>query len=153
MKNINVVFTCLLFISLPGHSLAEQKATIPGSTNDARIFVEMPEQTRGFMKQDMLDHLVAMNDIIALLDSGDLNALAEVAETRIGRSSMGKYRATGKGPGRYMPLEMRNIGWSMHDAASEMAELAKKGDKAGVIKALHKLTTACVVCHNSYRTR
>jgi len=155
MRNSTAIITTLVLtlLSTTAGAQEQNKESTQSSSEDSRIFVDMPAQARGYMRQDMLDHLIALNEIIGLLASDDLPALAEIAETRIGRSSMGKYRGTGMGPGRFMPLEMRNIGWSMHDAATELAVLAKKGDKAATVKALQKLTTSCVVCHNSYRTR
>jgi len=155
MKSITAITTTLLLSLLNTTTGAQppNNTSAQVSSEDSRIFVEMPAQARNYMRLDMLDHLIALNEIIGLLATGDLNSLAEIAETRIGRSSMGKYRGTGMGPGRFMPLEMRNIGWGMHDAASKLATVAKKGDKKATGQALQELTTACVVCHNSYRTR
>jgi len=137
---------------------AEEPAQVPqvaqeAEANDARQLVSMPEQTRRFMREDMLDHLSAVNEIIGYLAANDLASAAEVAETRMGKSSMGKYRATGMGPGRFMPLEMRNIGWGMHDAASELSLAAKQGDLKAAYSALQNVTAACVGCHYTYRTQ
>lgn len=129
-----------------------QDASDP-SNGDPRQLVSMPENTRELMRKEMLDHLSALNVIIGYLASNNLDAAAEVAETRMGRSSMGKHRATGMGPGRFMPLEMRNIGWGMHDAASELSKSAKQGDIKGAYSALENVTNACVACHYNYRTR
>ena len=57
----------------------------------------------------MYDHLSALNEIIGLLAKNKIDAVADVAESRMGKSSMGKHRATDMGPGRFMPPEMRNI--------------------------------------------
>ena len=71
----------------------------------------------------------------------------------MGRSSMGKHRSTGMGPGRYMPVEMRKLGWGMHDAATEFSKIAKQGDLNSAYSAFQKVTSSCVACHYSYRTR
>lgn len=161
MANLTTILSLTLAIFFAMPTAAETKETASGTTAttgdsttvDARQLVNMPEQTRFIMKQDMLAHLTALNEIIGLLAHRNFNAVAEVAEQRMGRSSMGKHRSTGMGPGRYMPLEMRNVGWSMHDAASELATLAEKSDLEGSYAALQKITTACVICHSSYRTQ
>ena len=146
----------LLFAFQTAHSeqatdnLADAKTS---TDNDLRQLVSMPEQTRQFMREDMLDHLSALNEIIGLMAENKLEAAADISETRMGKSSMGKYRATGMGPGRFMPLEMRNIGWAMHESATEFSQLAKKGDLNNAYSALQKVTSACVSCHYSYRTR
>jgi hypothetical protein len=123
------------------------------AVEDSRQLVEMPAQARVYMREDMLDHLAAMSEIMGLMSTEDWVAAAEVAETRMGRSSMGKYRDTGMGPGRFMPLEMRQLGWNMHEAASRFAEVAKTGDGPRAWAALQDVTASCVACHYSYRTR
>ncbi len=148
--------TMLLFAVNSAHSeeSASNSQNAKDSTvGDLRQLVSMPEQTRQIMREEMLDHLSALNEIISYLASNNLDAAADVAETRMGKSTMGKHRGTGMGPGRYMPLEMRNIGWGMHDAATEFSQVAKKGDLKGAYSALQKITTSCVACHYSYRTR
>jgi cytochrome c556 len=52
-----------------------------------------------------------------------------------------------------MPQEMHGIGMAGHDAASEFAKVAATGDKAKALAALQGLTSTCVACHASYRTR
>jgi len=149
--------TTILLFAVNSASGEESASNSPNANNstgeDLRQLVSMPEQTRQFMREDMLNHLSALNEIISLLASNNLGAAADVAETKMGRSTMGKHRGTGMGPGRYMPLEMRNIGWGMHDAATEFSQVAKKGGLADAYNALQKITASCVACHYSYRTR
>ncbi|MBU1192191.1 MAG: cytochrome c [Gammaproteobacteria bacterium] len=120
---------------------------------DPRQLVEMPAPAQQLMRQDMLSHLAALNSIIAALGSGDLNLAADTAEQQMGRASMGKHRASGMGPGRFMPLEMRNLGWGMHDAADAFAVEARKGNAQSAYAALQNVTSSCVACHAVYRTR
>ena len=151
-----IVIALLLFVSQAAHNqeiIDKAQRVESSSGGDARQLVSMPDQAREFMRKDMLDHLSALNEIIGYLASNNLDAAAEVAETRMGRSSMGKHRATGMGPGRFMPLEMRNLGWGMHDAATAFSKIAKQGDVKNAYNALQKVTSSCVACHYSYRTR
>jgi cytochrome c556 len=48
---------------------------------------------------------------------------------------------------------MRDIALSMHDAASEFSKVAKQGDVSSTYSALQKVSSSCVACHYSYRTR
>jgi hypothetical protein len=57
------------------------------------------------------------------------------------------------GPGRYMPEEMRRMGWELHEAASNFALVAKRQHPQSTYGALQKITEACIACHYSYRTR
>jgi hypothetical protein len=56
-------------------------------------------------------------------------------------------------PGPHMPPAMHGIGMDGHQAASEFAAAAKAGDRDKALALLPNLTTACVACHFSYRTR
>lgn len=125
----------------------------PADTSDTRQLVTMPAQAQALMRQDMLDHLAVMTELIGYLAENKWAEAGNLIETRMGKSTMGKHRATGMGPGRFMPAEMHSIGIGMHEAASEFAELAKKGDSKGAYLALQKVSGACVACHYSYRTR
>ncbi len=129
------------------------KAAENSTVSDTRKLISMPEPALVLMRKDMIDHLSTLNEIVGYLAQNKLEAAADVAEARLGRSSMGKYRRSGMGPGRYMPNEMRDLGWSMHDAATEFSKVAKQGDSTKAYQALQKVTSACVACHAIYRTR
>jgi len=152
-----ILFTSVLLFatqSTHGDEKISEAQNMPGSSGgDVRQLVSMPDQARELMRKDMLDHLSALNEIIGYLAENNLDAAADIAETRMGKSSMGKHRGTGMGPGRYMPPEMRKLGWGMHDAASRFSQTAKQGDLKGAYSDLQKVTGSCVACHYSYRTR
>ena len=153
LRVVFLLMTACLTMSYPvcAETAADKLPESKGS--DPRQLVSMPEQARLLMQQDMLDHLAALNEVLGYLASGELASAADVAESRMGKSSMGKHRATGMGPGRFMPLAMRNIGWGMHEAASEFSHIAKTGDVTAAYAALQKVTSSCVACHYSYRVR
>lgn len=127
----------------------------PVPTQDHRQLVNMPELPRALMRNDMLDHLAAINEILGYLAENQVTAAAEVAENRIGTKTMGKHAAVarGQGPGRFMPDTMRQMGWNMHDAADKFAKTAREGDSSKTLAALQQLTSSCVACHMSFRTR
>ena len=155
----NMILITVLLLSIMFQAANSQEtASVSGNTTefsdaDPRQLVEMPDQARKLMREDMLAHLSALNEIIAHLAANDLDAAAEIAESRMGKSSMGKHRGTGMGPGRFMPPEMRSIGWGMHEAATEFSQLVKKGDSKNAYVALQKITGSCVACHYAYRTQ
>jgi hypothetical protein len=147
-----LIFLALLLSPL---ALAQQPVQPPTPAPDHRQLVSMPELPRALMRTDMQDHLVALNEIFGYLAENNLDAAAETAEKRLGNSSMGKHAGTarGQGPGRFMPDAMRQMGWGMHAAASEFAEVAKGGNTAKTYTALQKVMSGCVACHMSFRTR
>jgi cytochrome c556 len=144
----------MLFVSLLLTATIAQAAP-PAPPQDFRQLVEMPDLPRSLMRADMQDHLVALNEIIGYLAENNLAAAGETAEKRMGQSTMGKHAAIarGQGPGRFMPNTMQQMGWNMHDSATEFAKVAKDGDRTKALTALQQLTSSCVACHMSFRTR
>jgi hypothetical protein len=120
---------------------------------DNRQFVEMPEEAQQLMRKDMRDHLMALSEILGYLANNNYSSAAEVAEQRLGESSMGKHRATGMGPGRFMPPSMRQIGQGMHKAATRFADVANSSDMDKRNSALQEVVALCAACHASYRIR
>jgi len=118
-----------------------------------RKFVEMPEQARQMLREDMLDQFAVLNEIIEYLALNKYTAAAEVAETGMGQSLLRRNQEREFGPARYMPEEMRRMGWNLHEAASNFALVAKRKSPQASYGALQKITEACIACHYSYRTR
>ena len=143
-------WACLSMLLITMHALAD----VP---EDPRILVEMPTLQRELMRQEMQEHLRALDRIIGHLAQGEHAAAGELAESTMGLSTMGKHAAiarhAGGGPGRFMPDSMRQMGIGMHEAASRFATVASEGDHLMTMKALQGLTTSCIGCHMGYRTR
>lgn len=122
---------------------------------DARQRAPLPEPAQAVLRQEMLDNMTALHEILSLMAAGQVQAAGEVAETRLGRSAMGKNRALPfeARPGAHMPQAMHEMGMRGHQAASEFAQAAARGDKDGAMALLPNLTATCLACHLSYRTR
>lgn len=144
-------------VAVLGESLDDDAGTSedePGEQfTHLRTYVKIPDKERQILHEDMLDHLAVLNEINRYLAENDLRAAAEVAETGMGRSLLSKYQDKDMRPGRYMPKEMREIGWELHKAASEFAQAARQGDLNKTLQAYHHITSTCVACHYSYRIR
>lgn len=122
---------------------------------DPRQLVEMPAPMQEHMLTNMRDHLVAMGDIQAALGKGDFELAADIAEQRIGMSSLQTHGASHMAP--YMPKGMQETGTAMHHAASRFAltaqEAAVANDMPRALGALAELTQQCTACHAGYRLR
>ena len=146
----------ILSISFAVHGASQEDDSgeaIEKQFSDYRTLVEMPDKARQILQEDMLDHLAVLNEINRYLAENNLRSAAEVAETGMGRSLLAKYQDEDIRPGRYMPQEMRKIGWELHNAATEFAKAAREGNLQKTLRAYHRITSACVACHYSYRTR
>jgi len=133
----------------------EAEDTIAADTlkTDMRKFVEMPAQARQMLREDMLDQFAVLNEIIEYLALNNYTAAADVAENGMGQSLRRRNQERAFGPARYMPEEMRRMGWNLHEAASNFSLVAKRQHPQETLGALQKITEACIACHYSYRTR
>jgi len=121
------------------------------ANDDSRQFVKLPEMMQQHMMSNMRDHLVSINKILINLANGQLDQAAEVAESRLGMSSLKSHGASHMA--RFMPEGMQQAGTSMHRAASRFALKAQEGEVLPAYNALSNVTSACVACHSSYRIR
>lgn len=136
----NLVILCLLNSS----SFAE---------DDKREKIEMPDKMKSHMMANMRDHLAALTEIQAFMATAEYDKAAEVAEQRLGLSSLDNHGAAHMAP--MMPKAMQEIGTSMHKAASQFAitvvDIGANGDVKRALGDLSKVTQQCVACHSSYR--
>jgi hypothetical protein len=116
---------------------------------DARIKVDFPDMMKSHFLGNMRGHLQALHEINLALATGKLDKAAEIAEAKIGMSSMIAHNSSHMAP--YMPKEMQDIGTEMHHAASRFAMTANEGDLPKALDGLSKVTEQCVACHMSYR--
>ena len=121
------------------------------SRADDRELVAMPPMMQAHMLANMRDHLAAINEILGLLARDDVDAAAEVAEQRLGMSSLDDHGASRMAA--VMPDAMQAIGTGMHRAASRFALKAQEGELQPALEALQAVTSACVSCHTGYRVR
>ena len=117
---------------------------------DKRQFVQLPEPE---MMRNMRDHLLALQTITRQLSDGEYDAAADIAEQRLGMSSMQSHGASHMAP--YMPKGMRAAGTAMHQAASRFAVAARSAEVEGGLSrafgALSEVMAQCVACHSAYR--
>ena len=118
---------------------------------DTRQLVEFPAMMQTHMLTNMRDHLVVINQILLFLANDELDKAADIAENRIGMSSLGSHHASHMA--KFMPEGMQNAGTNMHKAASRFALRAQEGDALAAYKALTEITTACVACHAGYKVQ
>lgn len=125
------------------------------AAEDLRAFAPLPPEARETLRQEMLDNLLAVNEILALVAANQIKEAGQVAEAKLGRSAMGRHAHLPfeARPGPQMPPAMHDLGRSGHFAASEFATAASSGDRDRAIALLPSLTSACVACHAAYRTR
>lgn len=142
---LSPMFAVLFLLACPLYTMAL----------DARQKIDMPEMMREHMLGNMRDHLRALQEIQAALAKNEFGGAADIAEQRIGMSSLETHGAAHMAP--HMPKPMQNIGTEMHRAASRFARTAQeasvKGDMSPVFEAYSKILQQCVACHSAYRVK
>lgn len=118
---------------------------------DSRQLVDLPEMMQKHMMSNMRDHLATINEILINMANDHLGQAADVAESRLGMSSLESHGASHMA--KFMPEGMRQAGTDMHRAASRFALKAQEGEVLPAYSALSEITSACVACHSSYRIR
>lgn len=125
----------------------------PVLADDGRQTVQLPDMMREHMLSNMRDHLLALEEITRYLASEQYDEAAEIAENRLGMSSLESHGASHLG--QFMPKEMGAIGTNMHRAASRFALAARDAELEGglgkAFSALSEVMQQCVACHSGYK--
>ena len=122
---------------------------------DTRQSVYFPKVLREHTLANMRDHLLALQEIQAALAQQEYDRAADIAEHRLGMSSLSLHGA--HDVAKYMPKGMQEAGTAMHRNASRFAVAAKDasatGDVRPALAALASTTAQCVACHAGYRVK
>jgi hypothetical protein len=137
------------------HPMAQPGATAPypQTMQDARQLVQFPTPLRIHTLANMRDHLQTLGDIQAALATGAFDKASDLAEQRLGMSSLEMHGA--HEVEKYMPKGMQEAGTAMHRSASQFALVVKDAsataDLKPVLAAMSRLSQTCVACHAGYR--
>jgi cytochrome c556 len=145
MKLLNKSMSAILFCAL----------VMPVTAMAGSEQVEMPEFAEKHLMKLMRGHLGALQGITQLLSQHKYEKAADLAEERLGMSSVEIHFE--KYVGKYMPKDMRAHAEGMHEAATRFAADARIAAKGGELdKALASMSIVikqCVACHSAYRVR
>ena len=139
----------------PTHDMNDMADTAgtEATVTDARQLVKFPEPMRLHTISSMRDHLLSLQEIDDALAHNDFDKAANIAEQRLGMSSLEAHGAAHLAP--YMPQGMQDIGTQMHHAASRFAVEAQNAsisnDVRPALAALGTVMQQCVACHATYR--
>jgi hypothetical protein len=125
------------------------------SATDVRQEVTFPPQLKQYTLSNMRDHLLALQEMQSALAQQAYDRAAEVAEQRLGMSSLGRHGA--HEVAKFMPSGMQEAGSAMHRNASRFAiaarDVSATGDLKPALAAMSEVTAACVACHSGYRLK
>ena len=148
-------FTLLLVAAVLAPAAQSTEHAHDRAADSAPIVVRFPAPLRDHTLANMRAHLRALADIQGHIATHHYDLAAEIAEQRLGMSSLKLHGA--HEVAKYMPKGMQDAGLGMHHAASKFAltaqESAIDNDMGKSVAALATLTQACVACHAVYRLR
>lgn len=137
----------------PHHGHMAAASAPPAAVAETRQLVRYPEPLRLQTLANMRDHLSTLGQIQAALAAGAFDQASELAERRLGMSSLEMHGASEVAA--FMPQGMQDAGTAMHRAASRFAIVAKDASATGELRpalaSLAGLTESCVACHAAYR--
>ena len=117
------------------------------ATADTRKPLPMPAMMAEHQKQNMREHLAAVEAIVAAIGHDDMEGVSKAA-ARVGYSeAMGQMceHMGAATPG------FTTMALTFHHTADTIGAAARRGDRAGVLTALDQTLQACVGCHATYR--
>lgn len=121
------------------------------AADDPRTPVRLPSDLRADFLAEMRRHMDSLDDVIAAVAAADFKGAAKVAREELAAGS-------GKGFGRHLPIEFREIGLGMHRAAADFAMVADAvpspptdADWRKVIGSLQAISGHCRACHDAFR--
>jgi cytochrome c556 len=114
---------------------------------DTRVVVPLLPMMANHQKQNMRDHLLAVQEIVAAAASDDFAGI-ERAAGRIGYSEQAGQMCTHMGAGAPGFTE---AGLLFHHTADTIVNAAREHDLAGVMRALGSTLQTCTGCHETYR--
>jgi cytochrome c556 len=142
-----VLHAALALLLVSAAVRAEEHPMMPSGGGDARRPLPLLPMMAEHQKENMREHLAAVQAIVAALGREDMDAVARAAG-RIGYSeAMGRmceHMGTAAPGFTAMALDF-------HRTADTIAAAARRGDRAGVVSALDRTLQACVGCHATYR--
>jgi len=116
-------------------------------TVDQRRPVRLLPMMAAHQKENMRDHLLAVQQIVAALAADDFAGIAKAAG-RIGYSDAMAQMCTHMGAATPGFMEMA---LNFHRTADTIADAARNHDRSGVLTAINQTLQACTGCHAAFR--
>jgi cytochrome c556 len=124
---------------------------VAARADDPRTPVTLPPDIRADFLAEMRRHMDSLDDVLVRLAAGDFKGAAATARAELVPGS-------GKGFGRYLPIDFRELGLAMHRAAAAFASTAEKAatppsaaDWQAAVKGVQEISGQCRACHGAFR--
>jgi cytochrome c556 len=138
----------VLLLLLAGTPIrAEEHPMMSTSGTDARQPLPLTAMMAAHQKQNMREHLAAVQAIVAAIARDDLEGVAKAAAALGYSQAMGQMcEHMGAAAPGFTPMAL-----DFHHTADTIGDAARRGDRAAVLTALGGTLQTCVACHAAYR--
>jgi cytochrome c556 len=146
-RSLLVLALLPLLLMSPQTRAQEHSGMRSQGVSDTRKPLPLPAMMADHQKQNMREHLAAVQAIVAAIGREDMGGVAK-ASARIGYSeTMGQMceHMGAAAPG------FTAMALNFHRTADTIGEAARRGDRAAVLTALDRTLQTCVSCHATYR--
>lgn len=117
------------------------------SSNDTRQPLPLLPMMAAHQKQNMREHLAAVQAIVAAIARDDMAGVAKASAGLGFTEAMGQMcEHMGAAAPGFTPMAL-----NFHHTADTIGEAARRDDRAGVLSALDRTLQTCVGCHATYR--
>lgn len=124
-------------------------ATAVLDSMDTRIPVPLLPMMANHQKQNMREHLKAVQEIVAAVGAGDFEAISHAGATIGYSEQMGQMcNHMGAGAPGFTDQALR-----FHHTADKIADAARARDMSGVLTALNETLATCTGCHSAFKQR
>ena len=124
-------------------------ATAVLDSMDTRIPVPLLPMMANHQKQNMREHLHAVQEIVAAVGAGDFEAISRAGATIGYSEQMGQMcNHMGAGAPGFTDQALR-----FHHTADKIGDAARARDMSGVLTALNETLATCTGCHSAFKQR
>jgi hypothetical protein len=138
---------------LAGAIVLSMATVCAAADEDARTAIDLPPDVKVQFLEHMRTHMNSLNNVVQLMSVGKIREAGSTARKEM---AFGQ----GRGFGRFMPPEFREMGFGFHKAAGDFARTAEEvpepPDAAGwtkLVTGLADITARGNSCHAMFRVK
>jgi len=113
--------------------------------HDTRRVLDVPDAMKEHQKQNMREHLRAVQQVTAMMARGQWDEAAAVAHGQLGLTEEMRRMCSMFGP------EFMAMGLAFHESGDRLGEALKTKDRVKAETAMAGMLEKCVACHDTFK--
>ena len=124
-------------------------ATEPPVVSDQQISLNLTPSAKAILKHSMLEHLLALQEIIAALAQENFAEASAIAHQKLG--FLKHHQVMQQENGTTFPRKYQELAIAHHQAAEKLSSVITARELKPILQQLNNTMKACVVCHQAYK--